>query len=349
MLDDANVIKQRDPGNALGVAASEYQQATFDAKIEHAEHDGRPIGQVVVAGMGGSALAALLVGSWLRSELKVPFEVVRNYDLPAYVGHDTLVIVSSCSGNTEETLSALDQAQQRGAQIAVLTSGGTLLARAQEGGITHVVLPDRTKIEPRMSTIAQTRALVQLLSHFDITSADYYAQIAQQADWLEIATKSWTADVTTDKNSAKQLALLAVGKTAMFYGGALTAPLAFKWKISWNENSKNVAFWNELPEFNHNEFIGWSSHPVEKPYVVFDLKSSFEHPRILTRFDVSDRLLSGMRPKAVPIELQGDSALGQLLWGCVLADFVSIYVAILNGVDPTPVKLVEKLKNELVA
>ena len=99
---------------------------------------------------------------------------------------------------------------------------------------------------------------------------------------------------------------------------------------------------------NHNEFIGWSSHPVEKPFVVFDLKSSFEHERILKRFEITDRLLSGKRPKATPIELGGDTILKQLVWGCVLADFVSIYVAILNGVDPTPVDLVEKLKTELV-
>lgn len=348
MLDDANVIGQRDPENALGVAAAEYQQAVYDAAIVNAAHDERPITSIVVTGMGGSVLAALLVKSWMRDVLSVPFEIVRGYTLPSYVGHNTLVVVSSCSGNTEETLSALERAQERGAQVAIASSGGSLLQRARELTVTHVVLPDRAVIEPRMSTIAQLRTLVRLLAHFNVIPGSYYDEVAAQADWLQAETRNWLPDVSTDKNYAKQLALLAVGKTAVFYGGALTAPLAYKWKISWNENAKNVAFWNELPEFNHNEFIGWSSHPVDKPYAVFDLLSSLEHERILKRFDISDRLLSGMRPKATPVQLAGDTALQQLLWGCILADFVSIYVAILNGVDPTPVELVEKLKAELV-
>ncbi len=127
----------------------------------------------------------------------------------------------------------------------------------------------------------------------------------------------------------------------------MTAPVAYKWKISWNENAKNVAFWNEFPEFNHNEFLGWTSHPVEKPFAVFDIISNFEHPQIIKRFDVSDRLLSGLRPKSTVVNLKGDSLIKQLLWGSILADYVSIYLAILNGVDPVPVVLIEKLKKEL--
>jgi glucose/mannose-6-phosphate isomerase len=140
---------------------------------------------------------------------------------------------------------------------------------------------------------------------------------------------------------------MAVGKTSVFYAGSLMAPVAYKWKISWNENAKNVAFWNEYPEFNHNEFIGWTSHPIEKTFAVFDLVSNLENPRIITRFEISDRLLSGKRPKATVVTMKGHSLIAQLLWGSILADFVSIYVAILNGVDPTPVPLIEKLKKEL--
>ena len=115
MLDDANVLKQRDPNGALVVASQQYQQASSQVDLQNADHDNRPIKNIVVAGMGGSALAALCVKSWLKSELTVPFEVVRTYDLPDYVGQDTLVIASSYSGNTEETLSCLDQAESKGA------------------------------------------------------------------------------------------------------------------------------------------------------------------------------------------------------------------------------------------
>lgn len=348
MLDDLNVLKQRDPENALGVAADEWQQTQFTAEIINGDHDDRTLAKVVIAGMGGSALAALLTKALLEEKLTIPFEIVREYELPTYVTNDTLAIVSSCSGNTEETLGTLDQARESGAQIAIMTSGGKLLERAQEQAAAHIVLPDRTKIEPRMSTIAQMRALAALLVHFKLVPLDYFNEIAAAGDWLKTESDQWLGNVTTDKNQAKQLALLAVGKTPVFYGGRLTGPLAYKWKISWNENAKNVAFWNVYPEANHNEFIGWSSHPVEKPFATFDLKSSFEHERILKRFEITDKLLSGKRPKATPLQLAGETPLTQLLWGTILADFVSIYVAILNGVDPTPVDLVENLKKELV-
>jgi glucose/mannose-6-phosphate isomerase len=347
MLDDAKVIQQRDRDDALGVAAGEWQQATYDAVVQQGAHDGRDIQNIVLAGMGGSALAALLVKSWLNTVLTVPFEIVRDYTLPQYVGTSTLVIASSCSGNTEETLDCLDQALERKAQVAVLTSGGMLLKRAKSSSIAYIVLPDRTQLEPRMTTIAQMRALTQLLAHFGVIGDEYYAQIAQAGDWLKAESDLWGKDVPTDHNYAKQLALISVGKTPVFYAGSLLAPVAYKWKISWNENAKNVAFTNYLPEFNHNEFLGWTSHPVEKPFAVFDLVSELEHPRTLKRFALSDKLLSGRRPKSTVVPIAGDTLVQQMLWACVLADFVSIYVAILNNVDPTQVDLIEKFKKEL--
>ena len=146
---------------------------------------------------------------------------------------------------------------------------------------------------------------------------------------------------------AKQLAERTVGKTPLFYGGDLTAPIAYKWKISWNETAKNVSFYNQYPEFSHNEFMGWTSHPVEKPFAVFDIQSSFERPRIAERMSLTDSMLSGKRPKASVITLEGESLVRQFLWGLALADMTSIYGAILNGVDPTPVGLIEKFKASL--
>ncbi|HUC96136.1 MAG TPA: bifunctional phosphoglucose/phosphomannose isomerase [Candidatus Saccharimonadales bacterium] len=346
MLDDANVLLQRDPSGALKVASMQFEQAVFKADIRNGDNDGRSITGVVVAGMGGSALAALLVKSWLKLELSVPIEVVRSYDLPAYVDQNTLVIASSYSGNTEETLSCFEQANTKGAQVAIIASGGHLIDRANLNQITHALLP--TGMQPRMALIDDLCVLVEILANFGIVTSDKLDEIAGNLDRLKSETAKWASDVPTDQNYAKQLAQQAVGKTAVFYGGTLAAPVAYKWKISWNENAKNVAFWNELPEFNHNEFIGWTSHPVEKPFAVFDLVSSFEHPQILKRFEISDRLLSGQRPKSIVINLAGKSPIEQLLWGSILADFVSIYLAILNGVNPMPVALIEKFKQELI-
>ncbi len=345
MLDDDNVLRQRDPSGALTVAAKQYEQAQFPVQIQNPENDGRKIEQIVVAGMGGSALAAVLAKAWLKNELTIPLEVVRTYDLPAYVDEHTLVIASSYSGNTEETLSGLEEAIQRKAQIAIIASGGKLKTAAEEKAIAHVALPD--SLQPRMAVIYNLRALLALFAHFGVTSTEKFDEIAKAATWLHEETRQWETSVSVAKNEAKQLALLTVGKTPVFYAGSLMFPVAYKWKISWNENAKNVAFCNELPEFNHNEFIGWSSHPVNKPFVILDLVSNLEHPRILKRFEITDRLLSGKRPKANTIKLKGDTAIKQYLWASILADFTSIYVAILNGVDPTPVDLVEKLKHEL--
>lgn len=345
VLDDQSIVKQRDPEGALDIAAHQFQQAEFDAAVWHKEHDNREITNIVVTGMGGSALAALLAKVWLKEVCSVPLEVVRGYDLPSYVNRHTLVIASSYSGNTEETISALEQAEKVGSQLGVIASGGSLIDIACEYEIAHVSLP--TGLQPRMGVIYNLRALIALLENFGVVHQKN-DEIEALTGWLGRESAAWAADVATDDNFAKQLAEQAVGKTPVFYGGALTAPIAYKWKISWNENAKNVAFWNELPEFNHNEFMGWTSHPVEKPFAIFDLVSDLEHPQILKRFEVSDRLLSGMRPKAHTISLAGESLIAQLLWASILADFVSIYVAILNGVDPTPVALIEKFKKELV-
>lgn len=345
MLDDTNVIKQRDPQDALGVAAKEWEQVQQQAEVVDDVSAPPAITKVIVAGMGGSALAALMAKAWLFDRLKVPFEVLREYDLPAYVDASTLVIASSYSGNTEETLECLKQAQEKSAVIGVLAAGGKLVEQAEASKLPRVVIP--SGLQPRMAVLFNLRALVALLASFGIVPTETVDEVAHYGEWLRAETAHWLPDVSTDKNQAKQLALLAVGKTPVIYGGRLTGPVAYKWKISWNENAKNVAFTNVYPETNHNEFIGWSSHPVDKPFAVFDLKSSFDHERILKRFEITDKLLSGRRPKATPVELVGDTPLAQMLWGSILADFVSIYVAILNGVNPTPVDLVEELKREL--
>ncbi len=345
ILDNANVIKERDPHGALEVIASQFEQATFDARVWKPEHDNREITSVVVAGMGGSALAALMVRSLLRAKLSIPFEVVRDYNLPNYVNRQTLVIASSYSGNTEETLSALEQAENKGAQLSVIASGGLLVDIAANYDIAHVAIP--SGIQPRMATIYNLRALFALLNNFGIVNKELYDELETLSGWLGRQTAQWLPGISTNENLAKQLALDSVGKTPIFYGSPLTAPLAYKWKISWNETAKNTAFWNEYPEFNHNEFMGWASHPIEKPFAVFDFVSTFDTPRVRQRFELSDRLLSGLRPHAKQIELQGDTLLAQFLWGAVLSDFASTYTAILNNVDPTPVSLIEKLKHEL--
>lgn len=345
MLDDVNILKQRDPSDMLGSVEMIVEQLVWQPTINSPENDARQIDNLIIAGMGGSALGAEMFVTLSKNQLSIPVQIVKDYNLPAYASSSSLVITISHSGNTEETLACYQTARQRGAQIAAICGGGKLQSLAAEDSVTHIVVP--TKAQPRMSTMYHLRALLAVLGHFSLIDAQLYNELAAKADWLKTEIEAWHRAVPVHDNYAKQLALLAVGKTPVIYGGPLTAALAYKWKISWNENAKNTAFCNTYPEFNHNEFIGWSSHPVEKPFVIFDLISRFESPRIDERMQLSDQLLSGLRPKANRVELAGDSLLSEYLWGIALADMTSVYVALLNGVQPEPVVLVEKLKTSL--
>ena len=346
LLDDINQINQKDPENALGVIAKAPEQASWDAVLEQPASEDFMPSRIVLAGMGGSCLGGLLAKSWLDREyhLAQPFEIVRDYTLPNYVDDDTLVICFSVSGNTEETLSALDDAQLKGAHVAIIASGGKLLDLAKERNLPYVQLA--TISQPRYGVIMHLRAITQIFAKYGIT-LEAYNEIANLADVLADFAKTLAPDVATTDNPAKQLALHCADKTPIIYASSLFAPLAYKWKISFNENAKNTAWWNEFSEMNHNEFIGWTSHPVDKPFAIIDLRSNFDHPRIAKRFELTEKLLNGSRPAAHEIQLFGDTILAQLLCGVIFADFASIYLALLNGVDPTPVELVEELKREL--
>lgn len=336
MLDDLKYIHERDAGDALGIAEKQWQQLGHDFTVENFSAN---VTNIVVAGMGGSALAALVSTSWPTYDL--PFEICRNYDIPGYVSNKTLFIASSYSGNTEETLTALAAAESKGAVVAVIASGGKLADIAKEKNYPLALLPGG--IQPRYAVLYNFRALITILERAGIVH-DALDRVTQAANFLKETTSAWRPDVPTKDNYAKQLAMELMGKSAVIYSGPLMFPAAYKWKINFNENAKNIAWCNQYPEFNHNEFLGWTSHPVDKPYAVVDLRSKFENPRIQKRFEITERLLSGQRPAPLFVEVQGTSILEHLLWATALGDFVSLYLALLNGLNPTPVDLIEKLK-----
>ncbi len=341
MLDNLKLIHERDAQDALGVAEKQWQQLLHDYKVQLNGFSG--IDNAVLAGMGGSALPAVFLQSW--PGVKVPFEVVRNYELPAYVGPNTLFISSSHSGNTEETLAALQDAEARKAQIVVLGSGGQLAQKAREKQYPLFEIPGG--IQPRMSSFYFLAALIQILEPLGLVEKGKLEELRAAGEWLKGQTASWRPDVPTDKNPAKQLALELMGKSIVMYSGPKLFPAANKWKICFNENAKNVAWVNQYPEFNHNEFVGWSSHPTQKPYAVVEIRSDLENERVQKRFVVSERLLSGLRPAPQVVKPEGDTVLKQLLWASNYGDFTSLYVALLNGLNPSPVELVEKLKDLL--
>ncbi len=343
MLDDQQYIKQRDPEGALDVVSAQPKQLAHTFKFENSNLSISDCRNVVVAGMGGSALAATIIRVW--PGISVPLEVVRDYTLPAYVDAHTLVIASSYSGNTEETVSCLEEAKKQNAQIAVIAAGGKLAEMAATGSYPLMRIPEG--LQPRMAVFYNLAALVQLLEQVGLVSKGMVNELRVAGEWLGEQTLSWQPASSTSQNNAKQIAQELMGKSVVIYGGPKLFPAAYKWKINFNENAKHIAWCNQLPEFNHNEFMGWTQQPVQKPYGVIDLRSNLEHPRVQKRFKVTEQLLSGKRPKPIVVEVQGKSILEQLLWTIALGDFVSIYLALLSNINPTPVDLIEKFKKSL--
>lgn len=342
MLDDLKYIHERDAQDALGIAEKQWQQLEHKYSLDFKPE--QPIQNIVFGGMGGSALAALISISW--PGYTVPFEICRNYEIPAYVGPETLFIASSYSGNTEETIAAITAAESKGAQIVVIASGGKLKAIAKEKNYPFELLPQAS--QPRYGVLYGLKAYVTILEKAGfVATAAAEQELHSSAGFLKQSIQGWVPTVPAKDNMAKKLAQELMGKSPVIYAGPKLYPAAYKWKISFNENAKTVAWCNQLPEFNHNEFLGWTSHPTDKLYGIIDLRSNLEHPRVQKRFEVTERLLSGMRPMTNVVQVQGDTLLQQLLWAIALGDFVSLYLALLNGLNPTPVNLIEKFKKTL--
>jgi len=339
MLDDSQYLARFDRSNTLDFIAGQATQLRQQFEFKTSAIDG--LNQIVVCGMGGSALAAEFVRSWLPDKLTVPIEIVRGYDLPAYVSKHSLVIISSYSGNTEETLSCLEQAKKTQAAIMIMASGGTLAESAK--AFPYIQIPSGG--QPRLSVFYGVKALAVILEQLKLADG-LTAELEAASEWLLEEVNSFISTIPESDNAAKQIAKKLVGHPIVVYAGPTLAMAAMKWKIDINENAKNQAFFNVYPEFNHNEFIGWHN-PKDTCLRMVQLHSSLDHDRVKQRFEVSNRLLSGIAPAPVAVEAQGETVLQQMLWTIVLGDFVTAYLACLNQVDPGPVELVEKLKKEL--
>ncbi len=237
MLDDLKYIHQIDKTDALGIALNEPEQLhhVFDTKVSY-----RGVKNIVYTGMGGSALAAALSVSW--PGFKLPFEITRNYVLPTYVNQDTLLIVASASGNTEETLSALHQGESRGAKVVIMTGGGKLGETARAKGYPLFILPSAR--QPRYGVFYNLKALTSAVEQLGLSIDEDVEKLNRAAEFLKRCAKSWEAVVPLKHNLAKQIALDCLGKSVVIYGGPLLAPAAYKWKISFNENAKQIAWMN---------------------------------------------------------------------------------------------------------
>ncbi len=305
---------------------------------------GLGVRNIVFAGMGGSALAGAIVKNWLSEQLLVPLEVVRGYDLPGYVNERSLVFVSSASGNTEEALSCLKNAQRKNAQVIVLSSGGLLEKAAKKKVLLDIELQHYS--QPRLGVFADIKALVCVLENLGLTGkVDMRRELENAANFLDTQKAQWNLDAADD-NTARTIAKQLHGKATIVYTGPTLASAGYKWKIDINENAKQMASANVSPELNHNEMQGWL-FPNNKHAQVVELHSTLDSERVKKRFMVTRQVLAKHGYEPIAIEVVGSTRIQQLLSTIMLGDYVSAYLGILNGIDPSPVDLVEKFKQEL--
>jgi glucose/mannose-6-phosphate isomerase len=347
ILDDTAAMARADSEDMLGHVAG------FSDQIAEGWHISRDIelqretpSSVAILGMGGSAIGGDLVKGIWADRISAPVEVLRGYDLPAWVGRDTLVIASSKSGNTEETLSQLETALARRCPVVVVSSGGALRNVAQAAGLPLAIVPDRGS--PRSSvgwSMAIVAGILQQAGLLELDEAEIEAGMAAG----RATAAACGPDVPTADNPAKQLAWALVDRIVLIGGSGFLAPVARRWKAQLNENSKAAAVFEELPEATHNTVVGFEQPESLRDHLgVVLLKSELEHPRDALRSTlVGDLLVSGHIWHTF-VEAKGEGKLGQALSAIVIGDYVSVYLAFMYAVDPSPIDVIAHIKEQLV-
>lgn len=351
ILNDVEAVRALDPENMYNRIFDLPEQMTQAMKIATGWNvpasDFPDVKNIVVVGMGGSAAGGDIARSFLSEELLIPFQICRNYVLPEFVDDETLVIASSYSGNTEETLSAIEDAMERSAMIAALSTGGLLEEIAQINQIPMLKLPEG--LQPRAAIGFSFVPLMMFLEKIGVVK-DVADRIKKTIAHLKTCRERMIEDRDVNQNPAKQLAQLMHGKMPIIYGGpTLSDVMATRWKAQICENAKLLSFCNTYPEFNHNELVGWTSFPaaLADSFIVINLRDTEDHPKVSLRMDVVKEIIEEKDVQVIDIWASGETKLERMFSLLQMGDFVSYYLAILNAVDPTPVEMIENLKKEI--
>ena len=346
VIESVERIRAADPEDMLGrikELPKQIQgawQVTRAAQLPPAYGDVR---NITVIGMGGSAIGGDLAAALLADELKVPMSVHRDYGLPAYIGRDSLVIASSYSGNTEETLSAFDEARKRSAKVLALTTGGTLATQARAAN--YPVVTFSYKARPR-ATLGYSLGLVlgslTRLGLIRDLSADIDAAVTDLAKLEERVHEG------ARTNDAKKLAIELYGRVIFAYGAGVMGVMARRVKGQWNENAKNWSAYDVMSELNHNAVVGFPNPQIAREAItVLLLRSDRDNPRHKIRFDVTRELLDRASIQHKTLQFGGTNLLSEVLQMTLFTDYVSFYVALLNGADPSPNTAIDYLKDRL--
>ena len=313
------------------------------ARVEGAFGQPQSEGGLLVCGMGGSAVGGDLAHAALGSRLTMPLETVRGYELPSWATPEWVVLCASYSGSTEETLACYEAAGALGARRIVVTTGGPLAEMARSDGVPVIGIP--SGLQPRAAVAYMLVSTLEVAA-FAGVAPRLRTEIDGCSARLGELVEEWGPESPPDSD-AKQVAERVNGACICIYGAGPTAAAAYRWKTQLNENAKVPAFAAALPEADHNEIVGWEGVPAIGRFVAIFLEDSEQHPRIRRRIELTAELVAGDCADSLRLESRGDNPLERLLSLVLLGDLVSLYVAILRGVDPAPVQVIERLKAEL--
>lgn len=352
ILDDNTLTEKNDPQKMAKLIHD------FSNQLKHAEEIGtalsldpnlgKGISKIVFSGLGGSAIGADFIRTYLAYDLKIPIFVNRHYRLPAFVDESTLLVVSSYSGDTEETISSLQEGLKRKARILAISSGGELGRQSRSHSFPLIQIPGG--FSPRAALGYSVVPLLVALSKIGFQTA-YRADEVKEAQAVthNLAESHYGLRVPFEKNLAKQYASACFKKYPIVYAAIdYFDVVALRWRGQIEENSKALASHHVLPEMNHNELVGWQ-HPKEllKEAVVFFLRDEADHKRIQMRMNLTRDVIKRYANKVFEIRSQGKSLLARMFSLVYLGDWISFYLACLNQVDPTPVEVIKYLKTEL--
>ena len=349
LLDDAKRLREGDPfgmSRHIEGLPRQLEEALTIGRDARLAVGGEGLSSIALFGMGGSAIGAELVKGYLGDRLGLPLEVVRSYSVPAYVGPETLVVISSYSGDTEEALSAYDAAASRGARIVCSTTDGELLERARASGHDLIRIPGG--LPPRAAVGYSLVPLLVLLWRLGVTD-DPSEEVAAAIATLEESVGRLGLESPSAENPAKELPEWLDGSVPVIYGTEpRTAAVASRWETQFAENAKLWAHSAALPEMNHNEVVAVASPGAigrERRFVF--LRDAEDHPRIALRVGITRRMLDEIGASTREVVSSGRSRLARLFSLVILGDFASYYLAALAGVDPTPIGPIEALKDAL--
>jgi glucose/mannose-6-phosphate isomerase len=302
-------------------------------------------GGMIVAGMGGSAIGGRLAVAAIGPRVRRPLAVADGYALPGWAGPDTLVLCSSYSGATEETLACYDDATARGARRVVATTGGALAERARRDGAPVVPLPGG--FQPRAAVGYLTVVALEAAALCGAGPSLRGEVEAASALATDLAAE-WGPDGPAD-GDAKAVARRLAGTVPVIAGAGPTAAVAYRWKCQLNENSKLLAFASELPELDHNEVVGWSGSPDAERFAAVFLEDPEAHERVRARVEVTAGLIEPSAAAVERVRPRGNSPFERVVSLVLLGDLVSLYLAVLRGVDPGEIAAIDTLKRELAA